>query len=169
MSNPFASGSNSEPIGGIQPNDGGGGRGGSAFPQTSSGIVKSAEIKSGCKKCGYPGHLTFQCRNFIQLDPVKDVVLDVSSTSSESDGDDYSTPLTNLRAAELKAKKKKKAKKRRASESRGTSSEDSDSEARKKKKRKKEKKKRKKEEKKAKKKLKKQRKRSSSNPSSSSS
>jgi hypothetical protein len=166
MSNPFASGSNSEPIGGIQPNDGGGG---SAFPQTSSGIVKSAEIKSGCKKCGYPGHLTFQCRNFIQLDPVKDVVLDVSSTSSESDGDDYSTPLTTLRAAELKAKKKKKAKKRRASESRGTSSEDSDSEARKKKKRKKEKKKRKKEEKKAKKKLKKQRKRSSSNPSSSSS
>ena len=79
----------------------------------SSGIVKSAEIKSGCKKCGYPGHLTFQCRNFIQLDPVKDVVLDVSSTSSESDGDDYSTPLTTLRAAELKAKKKKKAKKRR--------------------------------------------------------
>ena len=39
MSNPFASGSNSEPIGGIQPNDGGGGRGGSAFPQTSSGKV----------------------------------------------------------------------------------------------------------------------------------
>jgi len=169
MSNPFASGSNSEPIGGTQPNDGGGGQGGSAFPQSSSGIVKSVDKKSGCKKCGYPGHLTFQCRNFIQLDPVKDVVLDVSSTSSESDGDDYSTPLTTLRAAELKAKKKKKAKKRRASESRGTSSEDSDSEARKKKKRKKEKKKRKKEEKKAKKKLKKQRKRSSSNPSSGSS
>merc|ERR1739842_198688 len=110
MSNPFASGSNSEPIGGIQPNDGGGGRGGSAFPQTSSGIVKSAEIKSGCKKCGYPGHLTFQCRNFIQLDPVKDVVLDVSSTSSDSDNN-YITPLTSLRAAELKEKKKKLIKK----------------------------------------------------------
>jgi len=39
MSNPFASGSNSEPIGGIQPNDGGGGRGGSAFPQASSGYI----------------------------------------------------------------------------------------------------------------------------------
>lgn len=21
----------------------------------------------GCKKCGYPGHLTFQCRNLIQV------------------------------------------------------------------------------------------------------
>jgi len=154
MSNPFATGSNSIPIGG-----GANSFGNSSTLPTSSGIVKSAEIKSGCKKCGYPGHLTFQCRNFIKLDPIKDVVLDVSSTSSDSE-DDYSTPLTSLRAAELKAKKKKKAKKRRHS-----SSEDSDSEARKRKKRKKEKKKRKKKEKKAKK----QRKRSSSNSSSSSS
>ena len=107
MSNPFATGSNSIPIGG-----GANSFGNSSTLPTSSGIVKSAEIKSGCKKCGYPGHLTFQCRNFIKLDPIKDVVLDVSSTSSDSE-DDYSTPLTSLRAAELKAKKKKKAKKRR--------------------------------------------------------
>ena len=46
MSNPFASGSNSEPIGGIQPNDGGGGRGGSAFPQTSSGKVSILGVVS---------------------------------------------------------------------------------------------------------------------------
>ena len=46
MSNPFASGSNSEPIGGIQPNDGGGGRGGSAFPQTSSGKVSILGVTS---------------------------------------------------------------------------------------------------------------------------
>merc|ERR1712083_857351 len=122
------------------------------YPGGSSGFVKTSEVKAGCKKCGYPGHLTFQCRNFIQLDPVKDVVLDVSSTSSDSE-DEYSTPLTSLRAAELKAKKKKKAKKRRHRS--GSSSEDSDSEARKKKKRKKEKKKRKKKEKKKKKKKKK--------------
>ena len=107
MSNPFATGSNSIPIG-----SGSNSLGNSSTLPTSSGIVKSAEIKSGCKKCGYPGHLTFQCRNFIKLDPIKDVVLDVSSTSSDSE-DDYSTPLTSLRAAELKAKKKKKAKKRR--------------------------------------------------------
>ncbi|XP_041049042.1 protein SREK1IP1 isoform X2 [Carcharodon carcharias] len=40
-------------------------------------------IRAGCKKCGYPGHLTFECRNFVRVDPQKDIVLDVSSTSSE--------------------------------------------------------------------------------------
>lgn len=40
------------------------------------------------------GHLTFQCRNFVKINPNKDVVLDVSSTSSDTDSDDYSTPLT---------------------------------------------------------------------------
>lgn len=29
------------------------------------------------------GHLTFECRNFVRVDPQKDIVLDVSSTSSE--------------------------------------------------------------------------------------
>ncbi|KTG45642.1 hypothetical protein cypCar_00043057, partial [Cyprinus carpio] len=29
------------------------------------------------------GHLTFECRNFVRVDPRKDIVLDVSSTSSE--------------------------------------------------------------------------------------
>uniref|UniRef100_A0A8D2J4T4 Protein SREK1IP1 n=1 Tax=Varanus komodoensis TaxID=61221 RepID=A0A8D2J4T4_VARKO len=40
-------------------------------------------IRAGCKKCGYPGHLTFECRNFLRVDPKRDIVLDVSSTSSE--------------------------------------------------------------------------------------
>ena len=31
------------------------------------------------------GHLTYECRNFIRADPNKDVLLDVSSTSSESE------------------------------------------------------------------------------------
>ena len=140
MSNPFASGANSIPLGS-----------GEASNPVKSGF-KSTEIKTGCKKCGYPGHLTFQCRNFVKLDPVKDVVLDVSSTSSDSE-DEYLTPLTSLRAAELKAKKKK-AKKRKKSSS------DSDSEQeRKKKKRKKDKKK------KSKKEKKKKRRRSSSSDS----
>lgn len=52
--------------------------------------------RPACRKCGYSGHLTYQCRNFIKIDPNKDVVLDVSSTSSESD-DDYVTPLRALR------------------------------------------------------------------------
>ena len=60
MSNPFASGSNSEPIGGIQPNDGGGGRGGSAFPQTSSGknsILGVVSLWSLGRLQGYPYRL----------------------------------------------------------------------------------------------------------------
>uniref|UniRef100_A0A3Q3MVN5 Protein SREK1IP1 n=1 Tax=Labrus bergylta TaxID=56723 RepID=A0A3Q3MVN5_9LABR len=45
-------------------------------------------IRAGCKKCGYPGHLTFECRNFVRVDPQKDIVLDVSSTSTEESEED---------------------------------------------------------------------------------
>lgn len=34
------------------------------------------------------GHLTFECRNFVRVDPRKDIVLDVSSTSSEESEDE---------------------------------------------------------------------------------
>merc|ERR1712064_163779 len=93
---------------------------------------RPSETRPACKKCGYPGHLTFECRNFVRLDPEKEVLLDVSSTSSESDAD-YATPLQELRAKELKkklsksAKNKKEKKKRKrkhlSSESESTSSE----------------------------------------------
>ena len=74
----------------------------------------------------------------MQLDPAREVVLDVSSTSSDSDDDNYLTPLTKLRAAELRAKlkksktkkkkkKEKKAKKRRHESDSSSSSSDSDS------------------------------------------
>merc|ERR1712018_851464 len=66
---------------------------------------RPSETRPACKKCGYPGHLTFECRNFVRLDPEKEVLLDVSSTSSESDAD-YATPLQELRAKELKKKLK---------------------------------------------------------------
>ncbi|GFG32688.1 hypothetical protein Cfor_05157 [Coptotermes formosanus] len=69
-------------------------------------------IRPACKKCGYAGHLTFQCRNFIKVDPNKEIVLDISSTSSESE-DEYLTPLTELREKELKSKLKKAKKKRK--------------------------------------------------------
>jgi hypothetical protein len=46
--------------------------------------------RPACKKYGYARHLTFQCRNFIKVDPHKKIVLDVSSTSSERE-DDYLT------------------------------------------------------------------------------
>lgn len=66
--------------------------------------------RPACKKCGYAGHLTYQCRNFIKVDPNKDIVLDVSSTSSESE-QDYLTPLTELREKELRQKLKHAEKK----------------------------------------------------------
>lgn len=116
--------------------------------------------RPACKKCGYAGHLTYQCRNFVKVDPNKEIVLDVSSTSSESDGD-FITPLTELREKELKEKlkekkhKSKKAKKRKHS-SKSASEEESDSESDKKSKKKK---------KKSKKKSKKKRKHSSSSES----
>ncbi|KAL1117302.1 hypothetical protein AAG570_004628 [Ranatra chinensis] len=69
-------------------------------------------VRPACKKCGYAGHLTYQCRNFIKVDPNKDIVLDVSSTSSDSE-EDYITPLQALRDEELQEKKKKMKKKKK--------------------------------------------------------
>ncbi|KIH46070.1 hypothetical protein ANCDUO_23878 [Ancylostoma duodenale] len=57
-----------------------------------TGLAKVRQTVTGaCRKCGYPGHLPFQCRNYIQLKPGQSTVIDVSSTSSEtSEGE---TPL----------------------------------------------------------------------------
>jgi len=100
-----------------------------------SGFAKETTARPACKKCGYSGHLTFQCRNFIKIDPNKDIVLDVSSTSSEPD-EEYVTPLVQLRETELllklkeaaakkkKKKKKKKAKKRKHNKTDSESSDD---------------------------------------------
>ncbi|KAK3611961.1 hypothetical protein CHS0354_011619 [Potamilus streckersoni] len=54
-------------------------------------------LKPACKKCGYAGHLTYQCRNFIKADPNKDIVLDVSSTSSETSEEEFISPLMQLK------------------------------------------------------------------------
>lgn len=84
-------------------------------------------VRPACKKCGYAGHLTYQCRNFLKIDPNKAIVLDVSSTSSDTE-DDYTTPLTLLRDEELRAKlnevkkKKKKTKKEKHNRKRHNSS-----------------------------------------------
>lgn len=91
------------------------------------------QIRPACKKCGYAGHLTYQCRNFIKIDPNKEIVLDVSSTSSDSD-ENYLTPLTELRERELKkklkeAKKKRKERKIKKKRRKREKSESSDSES----------------------------------------
>ncbi|MFH4979302.1 hypothetical protein AB6A40_006011 [Gnathostoma spinigerum] len=60
-----------------------------------SGITKMRTAVTGaCRKCGYAGHLAFQCRNFLRLKDNNEF-LDISSTSSESD---YETPLTAKRS-----------------------------------------------------------------------
>ncbi|XP_063629432.1 protein SREK1IP1-like [Cydia splendana] len=120
------------------------------------GKIGKDSSRAACKKCGYAGHLTFQCRNFIKVDPNKEIVLDVSSTSSDSE-QDYATPLQSLREIELRKKleeklkrarekKSKKSKKKRSrsssssassSSSSSSDSESSDSEEEKRKKKKK--------------------------------
>ena len=73
----FGSGANATPIGQPSSSDFSGLISGqSSFPAKSFGNVGGGpvkEVKTGCKKCGYQGHLTFQCRNFVQLDPVKGI------------------------------------------------------------------------------------------------
>uniref|UniRef100_A0A8D0KLN2 Protein SREK1IP1 n=1 Tax=Salvator merianae TaxID=96440 RepID=A0A8D0KLN2_SALMN len=70
-------------------------------------------IRAGCKKCGYPGHLTFECRNFLRVDPKRDIVLDVSSTSSEDSEEEElgklpAVPEKKNNAEEEEKKKSKK-------------------------------------------------------------
>ncbi|XP_075243466.1 uncharacterized protein LOC142337822 [Convolutriloba macropyga] len=78
-----------------------------------------------CKKCGYAGHLAYQCFNTVQFQPLKkptettklqkvgqhnQIILDVSSTSSDSNSaeSDHFTPLQKLNQEESSKKKKKK-------------------------------------------------------------
>jgi len=77
----------------------------------------SQNYRTSCKKCGYTGHLTFQCRNFLNIDPDKDVMLDVSSTSSESEEEQFVSPLLQAVQKNIQEenadKKQHKAKKRK--------------------------------------------------------
>ncbi|XP_040196212.1 protein SREK1IP1 isoform X2 [Rana temporaria] len=64
--------------------------------------VNKDNIRAGCKKCGYPGHLTFECRNFLRVDPQRDIVLDVSSTSSEDSEEEDEIPAKPQLSADKK-------------------------------------------------------------------
>ncbi|KAK6109381.1 hypothetical protein QQG55_35775 [Brugia pahangi] len=67
------------------------------------GMKIQKTTKIACRKCGYPGHLPFQCYNFLR--PKEESCANISSTSSESD---YETPLT---AKENKRKMKRRSEK----------------------------------------------------------
>ncbi|CAI9575611.1 unnamed protein product, partial [Staurois parvus] len=84
--------------------------------------VNKDNIRAGCKKCGYPGHLTFECRNFLRVDPQRDIVLDVSSTSSEDSDEEDEIPAQPALSADKKkegevSKKKLKKKKKEKTKS----------------------------------------------------
>ncbi|KAG5451161.1 Protein srek1ip1 [Clonorchis sinensis] len=70
-------------------------------------------VRVGCKKCGFTGHLTFQCRNYLRGGISGDVVLDVSSTSSQSDDDELIATALALKRAALAAKQEKMSKEKR--------------------------------------------------------
>lgn len=84
----------------------------SPFIDVSGATVVRAIVTGACRKCGYVGHLAYQCRNFLQPKEANPV-LDISSTSSESD---YETPLVSKDVTKKRKKEKKKHKKREKKE-----------------------------------------------------
>ena len=61
------------------------------------------------------GHLTYECRNFIRVDPTKDVHLDISSTSSEES--DKEDKISISSTSSLTSSSEEERRKRRQQES----------------------------------------------------
>ncbi|XP_065077265.1 protein SREK1IP1 [Ochlerotatus camptorhynchus] len=115
-----------------------------------SGGGQKNTVRAACKKCGYAGHLTYQCRNNLKIDEAhQTIVAEEKRSCSESPELNYLTPLQELRRQEeleetaraekraekerkKAAKKLKKKLKRKRSRSRSpmSSSEDSEKEHR---------------------------------------
>ncbi|KAI6202308.1 Vacuolar-sorting protein SNF8 [Aphelenchoides besseyi] len=127
----------------------------STFVDAMGKPIAKQTVSGACNKCGYVGHLPYQCRNTIPIEVSGTLKrpIDISSTSSPSTDSD--TPLKREDRKrkkksikelkkELKRLKKKSSKKRKRSSSTSSadSSSDSDSKSRKRKKQKKEKSKR---------------------------
>ena len=60
---------------------------GKALDEYASAGNTNRNTISGCRKCGYPGHLSYECRNGIKIGAGRNqnFVLDISSTSSEDE------------------------------------------------------------------------------------
>ncbi|KAI1719829.1 zinc knuckle domain-containing protein [Ditylenchus destructor] len=78
-----------------------------SFVDTSGEVLVKPPVTGACRKCGFTGHLAYQCRNFIQLKPNQETQIDISSTSSE----EYETPLKNTKQDKHKKKEEKRMKK----------------------------------------------------------
>lgn len=69
--------------------------------------LSGESFRPACKKCGYPGHFTYQCRNLIVLNPAQNPMLDISSTSSECSDDETPLKLLNKQELDTKASEKR--------------------------------------------------------------
>ena len=60
---------------------------GKALDEYASAGNTNRNTIAGCRKCGYPGHLSYECRNGIKIGAGRNqnFVLDISSTSSEDE------------------------------------------------------------------------------------
>ncbi|VDK35136.1 unnamed protein product [Taenia asiatica] len=67
----------------------------------SAANQSSRPFRAGCKKCGFSGHLTFQCRNYLRSGETGNIDLDIESTSSDSDDDEMLKEAIAKRKAEL--------------------------------------------------------------------
>ena len=73
------------------------------------------------------GHLTYECRNFIRVDPNKELLLDISSTSSEESEEEVSISSTSSLTEsteserEREREQRRRRKKRREEQERSTS------------------------------------------------
>ena len=54
---------------------------------------KPKSVRGACKKCGFSGHLTFQCMNFISVAPVasKDEPVSIASIVSSEESGEYNS------------------------------------------------------------------------------
>ncbi|XP_038122125.1 protein SREK1IP1-like [Culex quinquefasciatus] len=79
------------------------------------GNTQKDNVRAACKKCGYPGHLTFQCRNYLKIGANQQTVVTDKRSSSESPSELYYLTLQELRRQEeaREEKKRKKAVKKR--------------------------------------------------------
>ncbi|XP_058821162.1 protein SREK1IP1-like isoform X2 [Topomyia yanbarensis] len=78
-----------------------------------SGASQKDTVRAACKKCGYAGHLTYQCRNYLKIDTHhQTIIAEEKRSSSESPDLNYLTPLQELRRQEELEEQTREAKRR---------------------------------------------------------
>ncbi|CAJ0957113.1 unnamed protein product, partial [Mesorhabditis belari] len=101
----------------------------SGFVDASGTAIMKTPVTGACRKCGFAGHLPYQCMNYIQVKKDQKAMLDISSTTSESEEEASVMRKKKEKLKKKKEKKKKeKVKKEKTKRRRRSSSSSSDSE-----------------------------------------